>query len=107
MSALVEQLRFQLRAARLPVPEQEVRFAAPRRWRFDLAWPELMLAVEVEGGIWTNGRHSRGAGMISDMSKYNEAVLRGWRVLRVSGKHIADGSALATIEAAIKQTRTA
>ena len=66
-----------------------------------MCWPDRMLAVEVEGGIWTRGRHSRGAGMIGDMNKYNEATLRGWRVLRVSGKHIDSGEALAIIEHAM------
>lgn len=102
MSQLVETLLWQIKAAKLPAPVQEVRFAAPRKWRFDLCWPDQMIAVEVEGGIWSRGRHSRGAGMIADMDKYNEAVMLGWRLFRVSGNHIEDGSALATIEAALE-----
>ena len=67
----------------LPVPVFEYRFDPTRRWRFDMAWPERLVALEVEGGVWTGGRHSRGKGMMSDMEKYNTAVLAGWRVLRV------------------------
>jgi len=79
---------------------QEFRFAAPRRWRADFALPaeKPRLLVEVEGGIWVQGRHSRGAGYISDCKKYNAAVLLGYRVIRVTGEMIRDGSALDTVE---------
>lgn len=67
----------------LPRPEIEFQFLKTRKWRFDFAWPQRGIALEVEGGIWTGGRHSRGAGMAKDMEKYNTAALRGWMVLRV------------------------
>lgn len=68
----------------VPEPDREWRFDADRRWRFDFAWTagRQPIAVEVEGGIWTQGRHSRGRGMLGDMQKYNEAALQGWTVLR-------------------------
>ena len=53
-----------------------------RDWRFDVAIPEHLIAVELDGGTWIQGRHSRGAGVISDMDKINAATVRGWRVLR-------------------------
>ena len=68
----------------LPRPEREHKFDAKRRWRFDYAWPERMIALEVEGGVWTAGRHTRGAGFIKDMEKYNRAAVLGWRLLRVT-----------------------
>lgn len=83
-------------------PETEFTFAPPRRWRFDLAWPSRMLAVEVEGGSWVGGRHTRGAGFEADVEKYNEAVLLGWRLLRVTPKMIDDGRALHAIERALR-----
>jgi hypothetical protein len=67
-----------IRALGLPEPECEYRFARPRQWRFDFAWPALLLAVEVEGGSWNGGRHTSGAGFAADCEKYNEATLRGW-----------------------------
>lgn len=67
---------------RLPRPVSELRFAPPRRWRFDFAFPEQGLAVEIEGAIWTQGRHTRGTGFTKDCEKYNAGVLAGWRVLR-------------------------
>lgn len=60
----------------------EHRFKPPRRWRFDYANERLMLAIEVEGGIFSRGRHVRGVGYIKDMEKYNAAILLGWRLLR-------------------------
>lgn len=68
--------------------EPEHRFAPPRLWRFDFAWPNLKLALEVEGGHWSGGRHVRGKGFEGDMEKYNEAALAGWLVIRVSTKQV-------------------
>jgi very-short-patch-repair endonuclease len=65
-------------------PHTEYRFAPPRRWRFDYAWPTQRIALEVEGGAWTRGRHTRGKGFIADMEKYNVATVMGWRLLRVT-----------------------
>ncbi|MAF80093.1 hypothetical protein CL629_03385 [bacterium] len=73
----------------MPQPTREYRFHPTRKWRFDFAWVEEKIAVEVEGGIWNSGRHSRGYGMEADMEKYNEATSLGWKVFRISGKHIA------------------
>jgi len=77
----------------LPPPVAEFRFAPPRRWRFDLAWPGRSIAVEQEGGVWIQGRHSRGAGMVKDMEKYNEAARMGWRVFRFTPQQIKSGEA--------------
>lgn len=71
-----------LAARGVPLPEPEFRFAPPRRWRFDWCWSAHKLALEIEGGVWTRGRHTRGKGFLGDMEKYNAAVLHGWRVLR-------------------------
>lgn len=89
-----------VRAVGLPPPVQEYRFAPPRRWRFDLAWPSLRLALEIEGGVWTGGRHVRGNGYEQDAEKYNAATLAGWRVLRVTKGMIRDGRALVLLEQA-------
>lgn len=68
----------------LPKPEKEFRFAPPRQWKFDFAWPDYKVALEIEGGAWTRGRHTRGAGYIRDMEKYSEAAILGWCVLRLT-----------------------
>lgn len=62
-----------------------------RGWAFDYAWTfdEIRssrycnLALEVEGGVWTGGRHTSGAGFVKDMEKYNEAAALEWRIIRV------------------------
>lgn len=94
MSYLEMVLQQEIIDAKLPRPTTEFRFHPKRRWRFDLAWPELMCAVEIEGGVWIQGRHNRGSGFIADCEKYNEAILLGWRVLRVPGGWVEDGSAM-------------
>lgn len=66
----------------VPLPEKEYRFHPVRRWRFDFAWPDLSVAVEIEGGVWTRGRHTRPLGYEADLEKYNTAALLGWTVLR-------------------------
>lgn len=67
----------------VPEPTREYKFAAPdRKWAFDFAWPDKRVALEVEGGVFSNGRHVRGAGFLKDMEKYNTAASRGWLVLR-------------------------
>jgi len=62
----------------------EYKFHPKRKWRFDWANLELKIAIEIEGGAFTNGRHTRGAGFINDMEKYNEAIILGWKVFRVT-----------------------
>jgi hypothetical protein len=91
------------KSAKIPAPEREHRFHPPRRWRFDYAWIAHNLALEVEGGVWIQGRHSRGAGMIADMSKYNQATLDGWRILRVTPQQLCTTDTLAMIQEAMQR----
>lgn len=69
-------------ASRGHIAEVQYCFAKPRRWKFDLAFPAKLLAVEVEGGTYSGGRHVRGKGFAADCEKYNRATELGWRVLR-------------------------
>ena len=104
-SPLELRLLILIRASGFPEPEQEYPFAKHlgRRWRFDFAWPDRWLAVEVDGGAWVpgGGRHTRGAGFAADHDKFNRAALLGWRVLRFTSRHLADESALADITEAL------
>lgn len=72
----------------LPAPVSEHKFADDRRWRIDYAWPEAKIALEVEGGVWSGGRHTSSAGFARDMEKYNRAAVLGWRVLRIQPKEL-------------------
>ena len=64
-------------------PQREVKFHPTRRWRFDFAYVEQRIAIEVEGGTWVGGRHVHPSGYRSDCEKYNQAARLGWRVVRV------------------------
>ena len=66
------------------VCEKEFKFHPVRKWRFDYAFPEHKIALEVEGGVWTGGRHTSSVGFLNDMEKYNTATLMGWRVFRTT-----------------------
>ena len=65
-------------------PTSEHRFDDTRKWRFDFAFIAPMIAVEIEGGLYMNGRHVQAKGYQADCYKYNRAVELGWRVLRYS-----------------------
>lgn len=75
-------------------PEREYKFHPTRRWRFDFAWPEKKLAVEIEGGTWQIGRHQRAGGFSADCEKYNQAALLGWRTLRFTTAMVTEGTAI-------------
>jgi len=86
----------------IPGAIKEYRFHPIRAWRFDYAWPSYMIALDIEGGIWTNGRHVRGKGFIGDLSKYNEAAMMGWCVLRVTTAQFKSGEAANLVMLAIE-----
>lgn len=62
--------------------ESEYRFDPVRKWRFDFADTKNKIAIEIEGGTWVSGRHTRGSGFKKDTEKYNRATTLGWRLLR-------------------------
>jgi very-short-patch-repair endonuclease len=67
-----------------PELEREFRFHAERKWRADFAHIESRTLIEIEGGLWIQGRHNRPQGFAADAEKYLEAALAGWRVLRLT-----------------------
>lgn len=88
LKAICAQYNFEL-------PEREYAFCEGRKWRADFCWPVRKVIVEVEGGVWTGGRHSRGGrSFLNDMEKYNTAAILGYRLLRVAGDHISSGQAI-------------
>lgn len=71
---------------RCPAPEHA---AIPgRNFAFDRAWPELRIAVEIEGGV-----HRTKKRFESDAEKYFLAALHGWRVFRVTPGMVKSGLA--------------
>lgn len=78
--------------------EQEFEFHPKRKWRADFHLVGKKILVEVEGAIWSGGRHTRGKGYIGDMEKYNAATMMGFQVLRFSTDQVKSGHAIQQIE---------
>lgn len=94
----------QLVAAGLPEPALEFFFAKDdlgREWRADLAYPSEWILIEIEGGTWVRGRHSRGAGYEGDCEKYDIATLMGYRVFRFTSNQVKRGIAPRVIRVAL------
>jgi hypothetical protein len=90
----------------IPPPKSEYRFHPKRKWRFDFSWPENLVAVEVQGGVWTHGKHGRASGIVKDYEKLNSAQILGWIVLQILPSDIKNGSAATTIIEALKSRMT-
>lgn len=86
---------------------KEHPFHPARRWRFDYAILPHKIAVEVEGGAWTYGRHTRPQGFMADMEKYNQAALMGWRVFRVTPQELCSEKTLSIVRKAVAGDFTA
>lgn len=116
-----------LRKEGMPKPEEQYKFSKTRRWRFDFAWPEKMLAVEIEGKVWgqyvychrcgakvqkksaggkwsyvrdSGGRHTSASGYLGDMEKYNNAALLGWRLIRIPANDMHNKESVSIIKEA-------
>lgn len=92
----------------IPYYQTEFKFHPTRKWLFDYVWigctcsgefhhgkscgmaclENARLALEVEGAVWTGGRHTSGAGFVKDMEKYNEASAMGYRLIRCQPKDL-------------------
>jgi very-short-patch-repair endonuclease len=97
-----EALVLLMRADGIPTPVREYMFARPRQWRADFAWVKERILVEVEGGVWSQGRHLTGSGYTKDCKKYNTASILGWTVLRFTPDMIYDGTAISMLKWALK-----
>lgn len=81
---------------------KEYRFHPVRQWRFDYALPMQKVALEVEGGVWTQGRHTRPQGFLGDIEKYNTATVMGWRVVRCVPDDLMTGKTIDMLHALIR-----
>lgn len=119
----------------LPPAVAEHVFCDGRKWRFDFAFPNVInhqdtksprksiskklgvlgdlvvqptcggLAVEVQGGIWTRGRHTRGAALKLEWEKLNTAAILGWRILYCEPGEILTVKFARMIKAALEFNR--
>ena len=101
-------LEQQLRQAGIPF-EREYAFVPGRKFRADFlvwdvpgpGWATHRVLVEVDGGAWISGRHTRGSGFEKDAEKASLAAINGYRVIKCVPSQVEDGTCLAWIEQAL------
>jgi len=93
MSKLEEKFAAQLDAAGIRYVREKMLIPG-RRFRFDFLFPRHWLVAEIEGGTWSGGRHTTGAGFHKDCEKYNLALEHGYRVLRFTSTMVSNRTAL-------------
>ena len=83
---------------------REFKFHPTRRWSLDIAFPDLQLAIEVEGygKNGAPGRHRSNSGFAKDCEKYAELAIAGWRLIRCTTRQVKSGRALQWIERALQ-----
>lgn len=96
-------LSLHLRANKVPHVRE---YSLPgRQFRWDFAFPEARLMVEVHGGIWmAKGAHNTAAAITRDAEKGAYAAGLGWRTFAVTGDQITNGDAYEWIKKALEVT---
>lgn len=93
-----------LNALKIPFTK-EFRFHHDRKWQADFRIDDMPILVEVEGGVFSNGRHTRGEGYTKDCEKYSAAAVNGWFVIRGTTAQIKAGLVIQWIEKLIERLR--
>lgn len=93
-----------LNALKIPFT-REFKFHPQRKWQADFRIDDMPILVEVEGGVFSNGRHTRGEGYTKDCEKYSAAAVNGWYVIRGTTEQIKDGLVIQWIEKLIERLR--
>ena len=99
---LEAQLLRDIKAVGLPIPEIQYKWHPERLFRADYAYPDIKLLIEVDGGTWAKMGHSRGSGIEKDRIKDAEALMLGFKTLRVTGTMVMDGKAIGYLEKIFK-----
>jgi hypothetical protein len=84
--------------------EAEHKFHPSRKWRFDFAFVKERVAIECQGGIFSGGRHVRGAALLKEHEKLNAAACLGWRVLFVTPDSLCMSETLEMVKEAVSPT---
>lgn len=132
VSELSQKMWMEIVASGIKKPDVEHIFHPTRKWRFDFAWIEEKVALEVHGGVfkrtsskqsketkwlserfgiqvqgtkkeYQGGRHNQGKGFIQDREKMNEAQLLGWIVIEVTNEHIKNRKAIEWVQKALQE----
>lgn len=99
-------LQWQLESVAIGGWTREMVFHPTRRWRFDFAWPDELLAVEINGGTFRKGGGAHtGAGFKRDVEKYMAAIEIGWTVMVVMPETVRPGRVLQVIERRLVMAR--
>jgi len=82
-----------------PAAQWELKFDTEndRDWRFDWAWPEAKVALEIQGGTFVNGRHSRGPALRKEYEKLNAAIVQGWVVIHTLAGEVMTNATARTL----------
>ena len=75
----------QMLRANLPEAKREFKFLGNRRFGIDLAYPDIKLAIEVDGMA-----HRIKDRFLRDIEKSNELTFHGWRLVRIYTRWIAN-----------------
>lgn len=68
-----------------------------RKSRFDFYLPDMNLAIEIQGGTWMAGRHTRGKGYQEDCKKMRRADQNGIRIWWFTTHDVVCGDAIREI----------
>ena len=80
----------------------EHKFHDTRKWRIDFAIVDQKIGIEIDGGVWSGGRHTRGNGFVEDMEKYNAAVTLGWVILRFTPQDLNKITTFETVKKVVE-----
>lgn len=93
----------QIKNLKLKLPVREYKFCSYRRWRSDFCWIEERIIFEIEGGIFSRGRHIQSIGFIKDCEKYNMASLLGYRIFRIIPAQVKNGEGISLLISALQE----
>ena len=102
-STLEELFAFQATAAGLPPFEREYLVPGVSRFRYDFAWIEQKLLVEINGGTWGHMGHSTGKGIARDYRKNRLPQELGWRCYSFTGDEVKEGEAIEVVRKALEK----
>jgi len=102
-SQLEDLFAFQLDACGLGGYVREAQIIPHRKYRYDFYYPEANLCIEIQGGVWSNGAHSRPTGITRDYEKANLCVQHGFRLLQFDVKQVKSGDAVEFVRSIIQQ----